>query len=332
MANGFKALLVSEKDGKFEREIRTINFDDLPPDEILIKVAFSSLNYKDALSASGNKGVTRKFPHIPGIDAAGTVVKSANAEYKVGAQVIVTGFDLGMNTWGGFGQYISVPATWLVLLPPALTTREAMSFGTAGLTAGLSVGKILGAGIKPHDGPIVVSGATGGVGSMATAILSTLGYRVTAISGKKEDDFLTSVLGAEEILGREEFTDKYNRKPLSGAEFSAGIDNVGGAILSGILKSVKQNGVVTCCGNVSSTEINTSIFPFILRGITLAGIDSAQAPIEFRKTVWESLAMEWKPAKLDLMIQEIGLDELPAKLDELLAGKAKGRYLLKHNG
>lgn len=331
MANGFKALLVSERDGKFEREIRTMNFDDLPPDEILVKVAYSSLNYKDALSASGNKGVTRKFPHVPGIDAAGTVVQSTNAEYKVGLQVIVTGFDLGMNTWGGFGEYIRVPANWLVALPPALTAREAMSFGTAGLTSGLSVEKILSAGIKPQDGPIVVSGATGGVGSMATAILSTLGYAVAAISGKQEGDFLTSVLGAAAILGREEFIGKYNSKPLSGAEFSAGIDNVGGAILSGILKSVKQNGVVTCCGNVSSPEINTSIFPFILRGITLAGIDSAQAPIGLRKKVWESLATEWKPGKLDLMIQEIGLDELPAKLDELLAGKAKGRYLLKHN-
>ena len=331
MANLFNGLLVSEKDGKFEREIRTMNFDDLPHNEILVKVAYSSLNYKDALSASGNKGITRKFPHIPGIDAAGTVAKSSNAEYKVGAQVIVTGFDLGMNTWGGFGEYVSVPATWLVPLPPALTAREAMSFGTAGLTAGLSVEKIIGAGIKPQDGPIVVSGATGGVGSMATAILATLGYAVTAISGKKEDGFLTSVLGAVEVLGREEFTDKYNSKPLSVAEFSAGIDNVGGAILSGILKSVKQNGVVTCCGNVSSTEINTSIFPFILRGITLAGIDSAQAPIGLRKKVWEALATEWKPAKLDLMIQEIGLDTLAAKLDELLAGKAKGRYILKHH-
>ena len=331
MAIRFNALFVSQADGSFVREIRQISSDELPDNDLLIKVSYSSLNYKDALSASGNKGVTRKFPHVPGIDAAGIVAKSNNSEFPEGTPVIVTGFDLGMNTWGGFGQYISVPAQWVIALPENLSLKEAMSFGTAGLTAGLSIEKILRAEIEPDHGPVVISGATGGVGSMATAIMSRLGFAVTAISGKKEDTFLTSVLGAAQVLNREEFVEKYNGKPLSSADFAAGIDNVGGPILSGMLKSVRQNGVVTACGNVASADLNTTIFPFILRGITLAGIDSALAPIALRKKVWGLLANEWKPLYLDEMVQEISLNELKEKLDELLQGKAKGRYVLKHH-
>ena len=326
----FIALFVSQADGNFTREIRQVSVDELPENDILIKVSYSSLNYKDALSASGNKGVTRKFPHIPGIDAAGIVAKSNSPEFPEGTAVLVTGFDLGMNTWGGFGQYISVPAEWVIVLPENLSLKEAMNFGTAGLTAGLSIEKIVQAGIKPEQGPVVISGATGGVGSMATAIMSRLGFAVTAISGKKEDTFIISVLGAAQVLDREEFVEKYNGKPLSSADFSAGIDNVGGPILSGILKSVKQNGVITACGNVASADLSTTVFPFILRGITLAGIDSALAPIALRKKIWQSLANEWKPLHLEEMVQEISLVELPEKLDELLQGKAKGRYVLKH--
>lgn len=330
MTKAFKALYISQEEGNFKKEIRNVSIADLPENDVLIKVSYSSLNYKDALSASGNKGVTRKFPHVPGIDAAGIVVKSNVSDFQDGDSVLVTGFDLGMNTWGGFGEYISIPAVWVVALPEELSLKEAMSFGTAGLTAGLSVEKIIAAGITPDQGAVIVSGATGGVGSMATAILSKLGFEVVAISGKSENDFLTLTLGAKEILNRDEFIEKYNNKPLSSSDFAAGIDNVGGPTLSGILKSVKQYGIVTCCGNVSSADLNTSIFPFILRGITLTGIDSAQAPMALRKKVWESLSNEWKPVHLDKMIQEIGLDELPEKLDELLQGKAKGRYVLKH--
>ncbi|GLU55880.1 YhdH/YhfP family quinone oxidoreductase [Dyadobacter frigoris] len=331
MQKVFKALYISQEGGDFKKEIKELNTADLPGNDVLIKVSYSSLNYKDALSASGNKGVTRKFPHVPGIDAAGIVVKSNTSDFQEGDSVLVTGFDLGMNTWGGFGQYISVPAPWVVALPEGLSLKESMSFGTAGLTAGLSVEKIIGAGITQDLGAVIVSGATGGVGSMATAIMSKLGFEVVAISGKSEDDFLTSTLGAKQILNRNEFIEKYNNKPLSSSDFSAGIDNVGGPTLSGILKSVKQYGMVTCCGNVSSAELNTTIFPFILRGITLTGIDSAQAPIALRKKVWQSLASEWKPLHLNEMIREIGLEELPEKLDALLHGKAKGRYVLKHN-
>lgn len=328
MTKEFDALLVSQQDVVFKNEIKSLKIDDLPENDLLIKVLYSSLNYKDALSASGNKGVTRKFPHVPGIDAAGIVITSKSQDFREGDKVIVTGFDLGMNTYGGFGQYIRVPAQWAIPLPDGLSLKESMSLGTAGLTAGLSVDKIISSGLT--SGNVVVSGATGGVGSMATAILSKLGFEVTAISGKTENHFLTSVLGASRILDREEFLEKYNTKPLSPADFSAGIDNVGGPILSGILKSVRQNGMVTCCGNVASADLNTSVFPFILRGATLAGIDSAQADINWRRKVWNALATDWKPLHLDEMIHEIDLDQLPEKLKELLDGKAVGRYILKH--
>ena len=330
MTKLFHALLVSQTESGFIKEIKEISTGSLPENDILIQVNYSSLNYKDALSASGNKGVTKKFPHVPGIDAAGIVVQSNTAEFPEGSAVLVTGFDLGMNTWGGFGEYISVPAEWVIALPDGFSLKEAMSLGTAGLTAGLSVEKIIRAGITPEHGPVIISGATGGVGSMATAIMSKLGFDVIAISGKKEDQFLTSVLGAKQILSREEFCEKYNSRPMSPADFAAGIDNVGGSILSGIIKSVRQNGVVTCCGNVASADLNTSIFPFILRGVTLAGIDSALAPLDLRKSVWQSLATDWKPLHLGEMIQEINLNELSGKLEDMLLGKAKGRYVLKH--
>jgi len=330
MSDTFKAFYISQNEEGIRKEIKQVGFDELPQNEVLIRVAFSSLNFKDALSASGNKGVTRNFPHVPGIDAAGIVVKSNTPELVAGASVIVTGFDLGMNTWGGFGEYICVPASWVAVLPAGLSLREAMGFGTAGLTAGLSIQKIVEAGIEPKDGAVVVSGATGGVGSMATAILSRLGFEVTAISGKTENTFLHNVLGAKTTIGRSEFVDKYNVKPLSGADFAAGVDNVGGDILSGILKAVKQNGVVTSCGNVASVELNTTVFPFILRGITLSGIDSAQAKMSLRQQVWNKLATIWKPQYLDEMVQEIEMEQLPEKLDELLQGKAKGRYVLRH--
>ncbi len=327
----FKALYISQQEGDFKKEIKYLDIADLPENDVLIKVSYSSLNYKDALSASGNKGVTRKFPHVPGIDAAGIIVKSNTTDFKEGDTVLVTGFDLGMNTWGGFGGYISVPSSWIIALPDGLSPLEAMCFGTAGLTAGLSVEKVISSGITPDQGAIVISGATGGVGSMATAILSKLGFDVVAISGKSENDFLTTILGAGQVLKRDEFIEKYNSKPLSASDFAAGIDNVGGPTLSGILKSVKQNGIVTCCGNVSSGELNTSVFPFILRGITLTGIDSAQASMALRKKVWQLLANEWKPVHLDKMVQEIGLNELADKLEGLLKGQAKGRYVLKHD-
>lgn len=330
METSFNALLVTEKDGQFNKEIKQLSFDELPDNELLVKVSYSSINYKDALSASGNKGVTRQFPHVPGVDASGVVVKSKSPAFAEGEKVLVTGFDLGMNTWGGFGEFISIPTNWAIKLPKGLSLKEAMAFGTAGLTAGMSVYQIVNATITPQKGEVAVSGATGGVGSIATAILAKLGYDVVVISGKKEDNYLLNTLGAKRIINREEFVEQYNKKPLTNPAFAAGVDTVAGPILSGMLKSTQYGGVVTCCGMVSSADLHTSIFPFILRGVCLVGIDSVQAPMSFRNQIWQLLSTGWKPANLNSLIQEITLNDLPAKLDEILQGKAKGRYVLKH--
>jgi acrylyl-CoA reductase (NADPH) len=330
MSKSFKAFYVTSSEYGFQSEIRAVDMGELAGNQVLIRVAYSSLNFKDALSASGNKGVTRKFPHVPGIDAAGVVESSQDDSVRVGMKVLVTGYDLGMNTWGGFGEYICVPASWVVPLPENLTLLEAMSYGTAGFTAGLSIEKIANAGISPENGAVVVSGASGGVGSMASAILTHMGYQVAAVSGKSGSTFLTDVLGVARVIGRDQFVEQYDSKPLSGADFSAGIDNVGGTILSGMLKSVKLGGMVTSCGNVASASLNTSVFPFILRGVTLAGIDSAEATMALRLKVWHQLANSWKPVQLHSMVTVIGLEQLSGKLQELLAGNAQGRYVLKH--
>ncbi|WP_243350222.1 YhdH/YhfP family quinone oxidoreductase [Parabacteroides sp. FAFU027] len=327
----FKALVVKEVDGVFVKAVENLTLADLPENEVLIKVSYSSINYKDALSASGNKGVTKKYPHIPGIDAVGKVVLSSVEDIKTDTLVLVTGYDLGMNTFGGFGEYISVPAAWVIPLPEAFTEREAMYFGTAGLTAGLSVSGLINNGITPEKGKIVVSGATGGVGSLSIAILKHLGYKVVAVSGKSNAKLLEDTLKVDEIITRDEFIAKCDSRPLSKSEFAAGIDTVGGNILSGMLKSVNYNGVVTCCGMIASSQLETSIFPFILRGVKLIGIDSVEIPKDEKKHIWNLLSTIWKPDQLEEITKEVSLEELPIILDQMLLGNIKGRYVLKHN-
>lgn len=331
MNNTFNALVVSESNGQYLKEIKQLSISQLPANDLLIKVHYSSVNFKDALSAAGNKGVTKKFPHVPGVDAAGVVELSKSAAFAPGDEVIITGFDLGMNTWGGFAEYISVPDAWAIPLPAGLTLKEAMAYGTAGLTAGLSVWELNNSLITPQQGEVVVSGATGGVGSIATLILSKLSFSVTVISGKKDDDYLFNTLGASHVISREAFIETYNAKPLSAPAFAAGIDTVSGPILAGMLKATQYGGVVTCCGMVASPELQTSIFPFILRGVKLAGIDSVIAPMPVRQKVWQLLATDWKPNNLKKIIHEIDLQALPEALENVLQGKAKGRYVLKHD-
>lgn len=235
MNHTYKALQVIEVNGSYERKLVSLDTRDLPVQDLLIQVSYSSLNYKDALSASGNRGVTRHYPHVPGIDAAGEVISSKTDVFKPGDKVLVTGFDLGMNTWGGFGGYMAVPAGWVLPLPENLTEKEAMSLGTAGLTAGLSVQQLLTSGIGPEAGKILVSGASGGVGSMAIAILSKLGYQVAAITGKPDREFLIETLGATEMIDRQEFTTNNDRKPMAAVQFAGGIDSVAGSVLSAML-------------------------------------------------------------------------------------------------
>jgi len=322
----FKAFRVEEKDGNFVGSIKRVAFNTLNDNEILVKVRFSSLNYKDALSASGNKGVTRNYPHTPGIDAVGIVEKSNSALFKIGDEVIVTSYDLGMNTDGGFAEYIQVPSEWAVKLPEKLNMKEAMIYGTAGLTAGMSVLRLTKL-IKPEDGKIAVSGATGGVGALSVSILNKLGYTVVAITGKEtERDYLIN-LGAKEIMLRSE-VENFDKKPLLKPLFAGAIDTVGGVILENIIKSTYSIGVVTCCGNVASPKLDLTVFPFILRGVTLIGIDSQNYPMKYREIVWNKLADEWRPKQLDNTCNEIKLKDLPQKIELMLKGKLKGRTVL----
>ncbi len=330
MRNTFRALMITESEGIFKSKVEDVPFDQITENDVLIKVAYSSVNYKDALSASGNRGVTRNFPHIPGIDAVGKVVSSRSSRFNKGDNVIVTGYDLGMNTWGGFGQYISVPAEWIIPLPAGLTPLEAMSFGTAGLTAGISVYNLIKSGISPRSGKIIVSGATGGVGSLSAAILTKMGYDVVGISGKGASDYFRRTIGVSEVITRQDFIAKYDARAMASTDFAAGIDCVGGKILSGIIKSLHYNGVVTCCGNVASGDLNTSIYPFILRGIRLIGIDSVEQPLQFKEEIWNLLANDFKPNFLSEMVDIISIDELPDALNTLLEGRANRRYVVKH--
>ncbi|NQZ60070.1 MAG: YhdH/YhfP family quinone oxidoreductase [Lentisphaeraceae bacterium] len=320
----FKAFVVDENEGRFTGAVQTKSIDELAEGDLLVEVHYSSLNYKDALSACGNKGVTRNFPHTPGIDAVGIVVSSSNDKFAIGDEVIVTSYDLGMNTAGGFGQFIRVPAEWAVKLPQGMSFKESMILGTAGLTAGMSVLRLI-ESVKPQDGKIVVSGATGGVGSLSVAILSKLGYDVAAISGKMDEvDFLKNI-GASEVLARRDFEDE-NKRPILKGLFAGAIDTVGGTILENIIKSTQPMGVVTCCGNAASANLNLTVFPFILRGVSLVGIDSQNYPMKYREAVWEKLAGEWKP-QLNAF-EEITLEGLSEKIELMLAGKSKGRTLV----
>lgn len=324
----FKAMVVTEsQDNTFSREILNKEISTLPDGDVLINVKYSSLNYKDALSASGNKGVTKKYPHTPGIDAAGVVVESTNGRFQVGDQVIVTGYDLGMNTSGGFSEYIKVPASWIVKLPENLSLRESMIYGTAGFTAALSVYKMISGGILPDAGNILVTGATGGVGSIAVGILHKLGYSVIAVTGKPQAKNMLLSLGAKDIILREELDDNSGRILLQG-KWAGVIDTVGGNMLATALKSTNYGGSVTCCGNVASPELLTSVYPFILRGVTLYGIDSVQCPMDLREKIWSTLANEWRPHNLDQNVEEVSLMDLDNKINLILQGKLQGRTIV----
>jgi acrylyl-CoA reductase (NADPH) len=326
MMKAFVVEKIGEKE--FTSGIQDISTPKCEENEVVIKVTYSSLNYKDALSSIGNPGVTRKFPHITGIDVSGTIFESTSPIFKVGERVLVTGYDMGMNSNGGHAQYVKVPASWVARIPDSISDKEIMTFGTAGLTAALSVNELIENGIKPESGDILVTGATGGVGSIAIAILSKLGYNIVAISGKKDRiDFLKNI-GANEVILREVFEENTN-KPLLSEKYAGVIDTVGGQILANALKEVKYDGVVTCCGLTSSSQLNTNVFPFILRGVRLIGIDSVECKLEKKQAAWEKLASRWKINSLNTIVNEITLDEIKIAYEHLLSGKAVGRYVVK---
>jgi len=329
MSNPFKALVVEETDnGNFERSVRQRSTADLPDYEVLIEVHYSALNYKDALSATGNKGVTQEFPHTPGVDAAGVVAESDDERFSRGDEVIVTSFDLGQNTDGGFGQYIRVPGDWIVPLPDGLTLRESMMWGTAGFTAAYGVHHLMENGCEPETGPVLVTGATGGVGSLAVALLAHNNFEVTAATGKMDQQEYLESLGAKEIINRNTLTDDSGR-PLLGSKWAGALDTVGGDMLDVVLRQTQHNGTVACCGNILGGQLHTSIYPFILRGIGLIGIDSGMCKMPMRKTIWNQLATDWKISTLDAICRECTLSNLNEEIDTILAGKQVGKVLVK---
>ena len=326
----FKAFWITEEtDGTFYHQIIKRNTDELPQNGVLIKVAYSSLNYKDALSASGNKGVTRHYPHTPGIDAAGIVVESNSTDFNPGDEVIVTGYDLGMNTMGGFGEYINVPADWVVPLPTGLSLKESMILGTAGFTAALSMHHLIRCGQKPEDGTLLVTGATGGVGSLSVSIASKLGFNVTASTGKSDKKEYLELLGANTIIDRGVVDDK-SGKMLLRPQWAGAIDTVGGNTLATVLKSLKTHGNVACCGTVASPLLSTSVFPFILNGVNLLGVNSATTPMNLRKNLWAKLAGDWKPDFSSIEIDTIGLLDLQKNIEKILCGQITGRVVVEH--
>lgn len=325
----FKALQTSETaTGRFETRVVERNTEDLPAGEVLIRVRYSSLNYKDALSASGNRGVTRNFPHTPGIDAAGVVAESSVPEFAEGDEVIVTGYDLGMNTAGGFGQYIRVPAAWVIKRPAGLSLRDAMVLGTAGLTAALCVDKLEQAGLEPGDDPVLVTGATGGVGSIAVTLLASLGYNVAAVTGKADQaDFLTK-LGAKQVVDRSALQ-AGQEKPILKEQWAGAVDTVGGEILFNVVKSLKRGASAACCGLTAGTNFQANVLPFILRGVNLLGVDSVEIPLITKASMWDKLSLQWKLSNLDELVHEISLQELPDAIERILAGQQVGRMLVR---
>jgi len=329
LPESYQALSVSPSArGAFFQEVSRRSLSELPSGEVLVRVAFSSLNYKDALSASGNRGVTKHYPHTPGIDAAGYVVSDETGQFELDAPVIATGYDLGMNTAGGLAEYIRVPAAWLVRLPDGLSLREAMIYGTAGMTAALCVEKLLRMGAKPQDGVVAVTGATGGVGSMAVALLAQRGFEVAAITGKLEASGWLSQLGAKKVIDRSTFEELVDR-PLVSEHWAHAVDCLGGDYLFGLAKSLKYGGSVAACGLSSSSDFNANVFPFVLRGINLLGVDSEKVALEHREAIWDQLAGDYRLPLLGLMASEITLAQVPLHLDQLLNGHAVGRYLVR---
>lgn len=324
----FKALVVNKDDNDFTVDIKSLSLDDLPEGEVLIEVAYSSVNYKDGLAAIPNGKIVSTYPFVPGIDLAGTVVSSKDERFKEGDKVIATSYEIGVTHFGGFSEYARIPAKWIVPLPEGLTLKEAMTFGTAGFTAALSVQYLQDNGVKPEDGPVLVSGSTGGVGSAAISMLSKLGYEVVASTGKESQHEYLKSIGAKEVIAREDLLPEKIR-PLDSQRWAGAIDPVGGKTLAYILSTTKYGGTVAVSGLTGGANVETTVFPFILRGVKLIGVDSVYCPMPIRQKLWQRLASDLKPEKLDKITREITLEELPQALKDILQGKLTGRTIVK---
>lgn len=323
----FKAMVAEEFNGEYLQTVKTISSTHLPDHDVVVQVHYSSLNYKDMLTATGHTGITRCYPFTPGIDAAGTVFRSRDKRFKEGDEVIVTSYDLGMNTPGGFGNYISVPGDWIIPLPQNMSLRESMMIGTSGLTAAMGVQKILDQNILPSDGDVVVTGATGAVGSFAIALLATLGFNITAITGKFNEAPFLRTIGATNIVNRFEL-DFQRDRPLLSSKWMAGVDTVGGELLDFVIRQTAHNGCITCCGNIAGDTLNTSIYPFILRGVNLFGIDTGIAKMDDRLTIWSKLSDIWCFDK-ENFCRFVNLFELPDEIMKMKNSQQVGKVVIQ---
>ncbi len=328
MSASFRAFVVNRTAEQFTAQVQALTKDNLPPGEVLIHVAYSSVNYKDALACTPDGKVVRSYPFVPGIDLAGVVVESSDERFHAGEEVIATSYDLGVSHYGGFSEYARVRANWVVPLPQGLTLKEAMALGTAGFEAALAVHKLEKNGLTPQHGPVLVTGATGGVGSIAVNILAKLGHTVVASTGKQAEHAYLKELGASTILSREEVSAESNR-PLEKELWAGSIDPVGGATLAYLIRTTKYGGSVAACGLTGGSTVNTTVFPFILRGVNLLGIDSVFCPMGLRRELWQRLASDLKPTKLDSISREVTLDELPQVTASLLSGGVRGRTVVR---
>lgn len=323
----FRAYVVDRDGDRFERGLRSLVLADLPEADVEIRVDWSSVNYKDGLAATADGKVARAYPLVPGIDLAGTVIRSAHPAFRPGAQVIAHGYDLGVSHHGGFAEMARVPSEWIVPLPPGLSLREAMALGTAGFTAALSVVELEARGLDPSGGPVLVTGATGGVGSTAVSILAELGYEVWASTGKDDERAWLETLGAVGFLSRDEVTAE--GRPLESERWAGAVDAVGAATLPFILRTLRRGAAVAACGNASGPALVTTVFPFILRGAAILGIDSAYLPMARRRRVWERLATDLRPRSLAERVTEVTLETLEPALDAIRAGEARGRWVVR---
>ena len=323
----YKAYLVEENEGKHIGRVKELEMPDLENGNVIIKVHYSSLNYKDALASSGVKGVVKSYPFVPGIDVAGEIIETSNSEFSVGDNVVATGYKIGMSVYGGFGELVQLPSKWVLKLPDNLASFDSMSYGTAGITAAACVKKIVDAHVS-NELPILVSGATGGVGSVSVGILAKLGYEVHAISGKQDKIETLNTMGASEVILRDRFTSE-PAKALDKALYGGAVDTVGGEILAKMISMVANQGVVSCCGNVAGAMFTSSVFPFILRGVQLSGIDSAESSLALKKELWNLLSDEWS-LNLTKHIKTIKIDDIEDEVTKILDGNQVGRVVIKH--
>ena len=323
----YKAYLIEENEGEFSGSIKEIDVPSLSEGRVLIKVKYSSLNYKDALAASGARGVVRSYPFVPGVDVAGEIIESSSENFSAGENVIATGYKMGMAEFGGFGEIVHLPEEWVVKSPENFSSFEAMCYGTAGITAAECVKKITDKNIS-NNLPVLVSGATGGVGSVAVGLLSKLGYEVHAITGKPTESDLLKSIGASETISRHDYMSE-PIKPLDKGIYGSAVDSVGGDMLAKMISMISNQGVVSCCGNVGGANFTSSVFPFILRGVQLSGVDSAESPIEVKKELWNLLSNQWS-IDLTKQIKTVDISNIGLEIDKILKGDQVGRVVIQH--